>query len=138
MKREKLIATLKEILQKDDEIHFAYLYGSYASHKIYPKSDIDVAIYLRPSDLNGYIKKEDELTGTLTMALHIDNIDLRILNTLPFLLQYRVIKEGILLFAKDELERVDFETMVMNRFFELKPYLDEYDQMLSSRIKASV
>jgi len=54
------------------------------------------------------------------------------------LLQYNVLEEGIPIFVRDESERVDFEIRVMNRFFELKPYLDEYDQMLSSRIKASV
>jgi hypothetical protein len=47
-----------------------------------------------------------------------------------------VIKEGIAIFVRDEPERVGFEIMVMNRFFELKPYLDEYRQMLSSRIRA--
>jgi len=47
-------------------------------------------------------------------------------------------KEGVPILIKDESERVDFETMVMNRFFELKPYLDEYNRMLSLRIKSGV
>jgi len=72
MKKENLITALKEIMEKETEILFAYLYGSYAHNVIHSRSDID------------------------------------------------------------------FETMVMNRFFELKPYLDEYNRMLLQRIKAGV
>ena len=138
MNREKLITVLKEILEKEKEILFAYLYGSYALNTIHPKSDIDIAVYLIPSNINDYIQKEKELTAALITKLHNDSVDLRILNTLPFLLKYKVIKEGIPIIIKDEAERVDFETMIMNRFFELKPYLEEYNQMLLLRIKAGV
>ena len=138
MNREKLITALKEIMEKETEILFAYLYGSYALNTIHPKSDIDVAVYFKPSDIEGYIQKEKELTAALITKLHNDSVDLRILNTLPFLLKYKVIKEGIPILIKDESERIDFETMVMNRFFELKPYLDEYNRMLLQRIKAGV
>lgn len=138
MKKENLITALKEIMEKETEILFAYLYGSYALNFIHSKSDIDIAVYLIPSNINDYIQKEKELSAAIITKLHIDNIDLRILNTLPFLLKYKVIKEGIPIIIKDEAERVDFETMIMNRFFELKPYLDEYNRMLFQRIKAGV
>ena len=138
MKRKKLIKVLKEIMEKEREILFAYLYGSYALNAFHSKSDIDIAVYLKPSDIKAYLQKEKELTAALITKLHNDNIDLRILNTLPFLLKYKVIKEGLPILIKDESERVNFETMVMNRFFELKPYLDEYNRMLSLRIKSGV
>ena len=138
MKRENLITALKEIMEKETEILFAYLYGSYALNIIHSKSDIDVAVYLEPLDIKGYIQKEKDLTAILITELHNDSVDLKILNTLPFLLKYKVIKEGIPIFIKDESERIDFETMVTNRFFELKPYLDEYNRMLLQRIKAGV
>jgi hypothetical protein len=74
------------------------------------------------------------VTTALIMKLHTDRVDLRILNVLPFLLQYKIIKEGTPIFAPDERARVDFETDVMNRFFELKSYLDEYQQLFRLRI----
>lgn len=138
MNREKLITVLKEILEKEKEILFGYLYGSYALNFIHSKSDIDIAVYLIPSNINDYIQKEKELSAALITKLYNDNIDLRILNTLPFLLKYKVIKEGIPILIKDELERIDFETMIMNRFFELKPYLEEYNRMLLLRIKTGI
>jgi predicted nucleotidyltransferase len=131
-----LLKILKEVMKKEQEVLFVYLYGSYVHNLKDSGSDIDVAVYLKHSNVNVSIKKEEELTHILITKLHTDKIDLRILNTLPFLLQYQIIKEGIPVFVREESERVDFETRVMNRFFELKPYLEEYKQMLSLRIKS--
>ena len=133
-----LFVILKQVMEKDEDVLFAYLYGSHVHNSIHFESDIDVAVYLKPSNIKKYIKKEEELTTLLITQLHSDKIDLRILNSSPFLLQYNIIKEGILIFVRDEPERVDFENRVMSRFFELKPYLDEYKQMLSLRIKNGI
>ncbi len=70
--------------------------------------------------------------------LHNDNIDLIILNTLPILLKYKVLKEGVPILINDESARAEFEIATMNRFFELKPYLEEYNEILLSRIQSSV
>jgi len=133
-----LFVILKQVMEKDEDVLFAYLYGSHVHDSIHFESDIDVAVYLKPSNIKKFIKKEEELTTLLITQLHSDKIDLRILNSSPFLLQYKIIKEGILIFVRDEPERVDFETKVMSRFFELKPYFDEYKQMLSLRIKTGI
>ncbi len=138
MKRKVLIQALKKILKRDREILFAYLYGSYAVNVVHPDSDIDIAVYLEPSGIKNYVKKQEELATTLITELHNDNIDLRILNTLPFLLKYKVLKEGMPILIKDESARVEFETVTMNRFFELRPYLEEYNRMLLLRIQTSV
>ena len=136
--RAEVFDIIKEVMEKDKEVLFTYLYGSYVKNSIDIRSDIDVAVYVKPSDAKGYIKKEEELTIELVTKIHTDRIDLRILNVLPLLLQYNILKDGIPIFIRDERERVDFETKVMNRFFELKPYIDEYQQMLSLKIKAGV
>jgi predicted nucleotidyltransferase len=129
---------LKEVLEEDENILFAYLYGSYV-HKLQNlESDIDVAVYLTRADMDEYVRKEKGLTDKLITILHTDKIDLRIINMAPFLLQYQIIKEGILIFVRNLSEKVDFETRVMNRFFELKPYLEEYKQMLSLKIESGV
>jgi predicted nucleotidyltransferase len=133
-----LLNILKEILERDEDIQFAYLYGSQAYGSTYFESDVDIAVYLKPADIKEYVKKEKELTSILITQLHTDKIDLRILNVSPFLLQYKIIKEGIPIVIRDEVERVDFETRVMNKFFELKPHLHEYKTMLSLRIKTGI
>ena len=136
--RAEIFDILKEGMEKDENVLFAYVYGSYARDSIHFESDIDVAVYLKTSDIKEYIKKEEELTIELVTKIHRDRIDLRILNVLPLLLQYNILKDGIPIFVRDNKERVDFETKVMNRFFELKPYIDEYQQMLSLKIKSGI
>lgn len=136
--KNNLMDILKEVLEKDENILFAYLYGSYVHKLQHLESDIDVAVYLKHGDMDGYLRKEKELTDNLITMLHTDKIDLQLINTAPFLLQYQIIKEGMLIFVRDLSEKVDFETRVMNRFFELKPYLEEYKQMLSSKIESGL
>jgi predicted nucleotidyltransferase len=135
--RRTLTERLKESFGHDKDIVFVYVYGSAVYDPDIPGGDIDLAVYLKPSDMKEYIKKEVELTGFLISLLETDEIDLRILNALPLVLQYRILKEGILVLSQDETERVEFETSVMIRFFELKPYLDEYRLMLSQRIRGA-
>ncbi len=132
-----LTERLRQSLEHDKDILFAYLYGSAVYDPDLPGGDIDIAVYLKPLDLKEYIKKEAELTASLISLLETDEIDLRILNLLPLVLQYGILKEGILVLSRDETERVDFETGVMIRFFELKPYLDEYRLILSQRIRGA-
>jgi hypothetical protein len=136
-KKAEVLDIVKEVMGKDQEVLFAYLYGS-SVHADLPGADIDLALYLKLKDIKLCVKKEEELTAILAMKLHTDKIDLRILNVSPFLLQYNVLKEGVVIFSRDEAERVDFETRVMDRFFELKPYLDEYKRMLSLRIEEGI
>ena len=124
-------------MEPDTDILFAYLYGSSVNDPDLFGSDIDVGVYLKPGDLNEYVKKEEQLTAFLVSHLHHDRIDLRIINTLSLILKYSILRDGILIFSRDELERVDFDTTSMIRFFELKPYLDEYNRILFERIGPS-
>lgn len=112
--REKLINQLKKVLAKQP-IKLAYLYGSYARGQERKNSDIDIAIVLKnprgktvfgfPADVSVYIP------GT--------EIDLRVisLESEPVFL-HSILKNKILLFAKDEKTRVDFEVKAMKKFFD--------------------
>lgn len=127
---------IRNALAHEDDILFAYLYGSATLTEPPSRGDVDIAIYLNPSTAEHYLRREVDLTGILISALRATNIDLRILNVLPLVLQYEVLKEGKLILCRDDLERVDFETRVMLRFFELKPYIDEYRGLLIEKIGA--
>lgn len=137
-KDNSLLGLLKDVLEKEDDIIFAYLFGSYAYGVANPNSDIDVAVYLKPSEMKEYLLKEKRILSALIDRIHTDRIDLRILNVSTFLFQYHVLKEGILILVRDEQQRVDFETRIMERFFELKPYINEYYDMLRRRIRVGI
>lgn len=125
MKKE--LIDIKKLLQRDKDILFAYIYGSYPTGNIHLQSDIDIAVYLKEKDTEYYLKKDNEF-------LVNDKFDIRILNVMPLVLKFKVLKDGKLLFSNDEPKRIDFETEVIDRYFELKPYLDEYDELLKERI----
>jgi len=133
--RYNLISYLRDFFEEPEAI---VLFGSYATGTDTSESDIDIAVYLDPSDMKEYLEKERRILSALIGKIRTDRIDLRILNVMPLILQYRVFKEGIPILIKDEQTRVDFETGVMNRFFELKPYLDEYKEILFLRIRTGV
>lgn len=126
---------MRQALLGQRDVLFAYFYGSRALELEIPGADIDVAVYLKPSMTNHYILRERELTGLLVSSLRTDAVDLRLLNVLPLILRYQVLKEGRLLFSRDEMARAEFETSVMIRYFELKPYLQEYMDMLRLRLR---
>jgi len=136
-KKTEVLDVVKEVIENDPEVLFAYQYGS-SVYADLSGSDIDLAVYLKSADIKACIRKEEEFTAALAIKLHTDKIDLRILNVLPILLQYHILKEGILIFVRDEREKVDFETRVMERFFELKPYIDEYRQLSLLKIKGGI
>ena len=47
--RDILLKALKEVMEGEEGVLFAYLYGSYAYGVVLSESDIDVAVYLNPS-----------------------------------------------------------------------------------------
>jgi uncharacterized protein len=137
LSRKGLICRIRESLDHEKEIIFVYLYGSSVYDPVLSGGDIDIAVYVEPSSMNEYLRREAYLTDLLISQLHTDEIDLRILNVLPLVLQYSILRDGILVLSRDEIQRADFETSIMIRFFELKPYLDEYRLMLSQKIRGA-
>ena len=115
---------------------FSYLFGSYATSKENEMSDIDIAVYLRKANISFYLEKEQKIANELTLTFKTEKTDLIILNVVPTLLKFRVIKDGKVLTSRDEIGRVNFETRVILRYFDLKPHLEEYDKQLYARIKA--
>ncbi len=126
---------IKNVLELDCDILFAYLFGSRAAGQAHFLSDIDVACFLEPGDMEYYLKKDKQLLGDLAVGLHTSKIDLVLLNAAPLVLQFKVISDGNIVFSRDEQGRVDYETNVLYRYFDLKPYLDEYHQLMRDRMK---
>jgi predicted nucleotidyltransferase len=141
MKNQKLFSkrqfsAAKKKLREDEDVLFSYLFGSYAASKENEMSDIDIAIYLKEADISFYLKKERQLADELISIFETEKVDLIILNVVPTLLKYRIIRDSTLLNSRDEIRRVNFETEVMLRYFDLRPHLEEYDKELHARIKA--
>jgi hypothetical protein len=51
----------------------------------------------------------------------VSKADVRIINDAPLVLRGRVVSDGLLIYARDERERVEFETATRLRYFDYQP-----------------
>jgi predicted nucleotidyltransferase len=112
------------------EIIALYLYGSSVTGKLRNESDIDIAFLpshktaederlIIIAKVEGMIEK---LLREMGISREISVLDLRE-KYVSVSLQYKVITEGILIYEKDALERLEFENTVKREYFDFVPYL---------------
>ncbi|MCD6357982.1 MAG: nucleotidyltransferase domain-containing protein [Thermoproteales archaeon] len=120
-KCDKLLSKLKEAFSKFDEVAAAYLYGSRARGDADERSDWDFAILLRRTfgDPYGLVKLQELLENIVG-----GRVDLVTLNSASVEFAYRVLKEAILVYEADREFRVDFEVLVMKKYLDLRPLLE--------------
>ncbi|MFP4001950.1 MAG: type VII toxin-antitoxin system MntA family adenylyltransferase antitoxin [Thermoplasmata archaeon] len=121
--KEEIKSSLVENLQKEDRIKFAYIHGSFLKGKFH---DIDIAVYVeevvdKKDILDFELEKEVELCDLLKIP-----VDLKVMNNAPTHFCYKVIKDGELLFSKDESARPDFESLVLVKHHDFKYYRERY------------
>ncbi|MCS7364696.1 MAG: nucleotidyltransferase domain-containing protein [archaeon GB-1867-035] len=113
--KAELIAKLEEILLNDDEIIFAYLYGSFIEEREF--RDIDLAIWLKNP------KKAFQYTVNISTKLQIKlniPIDIHILNEAPLPFKYYVFTCGKLIHSKNEGFRIEIVNQTLRMYFDLK------------------
>lgn len=125
-----------KVLEKEPEVLFAYLFGSYAKGTQDKKSDIDIAIYLR--DLN-LLEKDPLYPSRLAIKIEkgLDEkktVDVRVLNDSTMRFKSQVLRYGKLLHSKDEKKRIEFETSSLAHYYDFKPFLEMYDAARKARL----
>lgn len=104
--KENIFKQIKNILQKNSDIIFAYIHGSFLDD--FPFNDIDVAIYIDE-------KKEEtahsfdycfQLSTDLTKKIGKE-IDVQLLNEASVGFMHSVFKNGRLLFSRNDKLRLD-------------------------------
>lgn len=123
--KDEICSKIEKILEKEDKILFAYIFGSFL-YSSNPR-DIDIAIYLKSIDENNLLELETMLAGKVgrEIKLSFDKIDTRILNFSPNYFFANVFSQGKLLFTKDEnilsemIERTSVEAL-KNEYISLQ------------------
>ena len=125
MDLRKMLSELKLCLYKFDYIVFAILFGSQATGYETSESDVDVAIYPN-RDLS--VEDKIELIYQISKCLGIpeDKIDILILsNALSLELRYKIFRDGILIFARDERIYKKFRDLSISLYLDYKIALDK-------------
>ncbi len=117
--RETLSSRLREHLEQEREVRFAYLYGSVLeSDKVH---DVDVALFLDDTAVPQQAIIADRLMASLTATLGLP-VDVRVLNNAPISFLYHVL-QGHLLLCRDETFLTDMLEDVPRRYLDLAPLL---------------
>ncbi len=126
---KKIAKIVNKLFFEEKAVLFCYLFGSTAYDKTISTSDIDLAVYLDKEECKDFFEKRLELIAKFSKNLKKET-DIVILNTAPPFLRYVVLKEGKLIFERDEGQRIDFELKSLNEYFDFKPILDMYNNHL--------
>lgn len=106
---------LGKILQAEENIIAAYVFGSRIKGTAGKKSDLDLAL----------VVKDESLVSYGALYLQINNlfpsleVDVRIvsINSSPLFL-FQILKNGICIYKKEESERVKFEVSVLKNYYD--------------------
>lgn len=117
----------------ENGVEFAYLFGSLAYKNFTLQSDVDLAIYLDKKTTKDFFDKRLDLIKKASQLFKRD-ADIIILNTAPIFLKYVIIKEGKLIFNKNDSKRIDFELKSINEYFDYMPTLKIYNKRILSKV----
>jgi len=129
MEKDRIINLIEDVLNKDDRLVFAYLYGSFVKEETF--RDIDIGIYIKNPDDNPFFISSDiqtKLSQTSKqrgLSLIADLFDVKVINHAPFTFLKRIFKEGKLIVDNNPDLRTDMIEYVSLKYRECSGLLAE-------------
>ena len=122
-KLEVDLDALSTALSSVDEIEFAWLFGSRATDRARPNSDVDIAIGLRDgADLELLSDLHERILAAIDLVVPTERVDLIGLNErTPVALRHQVFRHGRLLFAKDRTRLVRLRVQTAREWGDSEP-----------------
>ena len=98
-------------------VRLAYLFGSQATRRTHPSSDVDIAVLLDKSLTSDERFTEwSRLLGDLSCIFGTDHVDLVMLNEASPLLAYETLRHGVLLYCADAQTRSEFQVRTLRAY----------------------
>ncbi|KAF5412234.1 MAG: hypothetical protein C5S43_02205 [Candidatus Methanocomedens sp.] len=127
MRKDFILRRIGQVLSGLD-IDLGYVIGSFLIKDEF--NDVDVAI-LTPAELSSY----EVFRFSMQVARKLEQLveprlemDVKVLSACPVSFQYEVIKNGTLVYCRDEVRRIRYEEGVLGDFLDYAPtsrWLDE-------------
>jgi len=124
---------LQSFLRREEAVVVAYLFGSVAKGVVGRLSDVDVAVLLS-KDYDLVLDYRLYLMSKLAEVIGRET-DVVILNEVPPLLRYEVIKCGRVLYCRDERARVAFEERTLDEYLDMGRIEREYFRCLLQGVR---
>ena len=137
---ERESAALREAFAADPVVVAAWLFGSVASGRATPSSDVDFAVLLSADAPRGLDRLVllDTIAERIAWVLNLSEqrIDVVALDGQGPVFQHTVLRTGRLVFESDARERIRFACSVVRRYLDFKPVLDIFDRVKYGRGRA--
>jgi predicted nucleotidyltransferase len=117
------------------EITTLVLFGSRASGKERPNSDLDVGILCREKDSNIRRKLQSALAVELADLSPEGRVDVVFMDEAPVLLRQRIMESGILLLSKEPSAWKALRVSTMREFGDQEPYRRFFREAIRRRIE---
>ena len=129
----KTLKSLKSSFHHRQEVLLAFLFGSFASKRIRPSSDVDIGILFEVvPEIHAMNDMREELSSILQRE-----VDLAVLNHASPVLNMQILKNGILLYARDRKHYHHFFVDTVNQYDDLKRIRKQCEEsVLKGRIYA--
>jgi len=116
----KLIKKPVEEIKKIKEVNAIILFGSHATGKAKPYSDIDLCV-LTKKGVSKAVKEK-------ILSNSSQKLDISLFSSLPPQIRFRIMKEGKLLFIKNKLELQRAEVATVKNYIDFKHTLDFFQK----------
>ena len=122
---DRVRVVMSQVLSDVPEVAAAYAYGSRFAGRPMPGSDLDIALVLAAGVRGDDPLLAERVAGRVASELQASvEIDAHIADDLPLPVQGRVVTQGVLVFERDPVRRVDFETSTRRLYFDFLPFLE--------------
>lgn len=133
---DRRIRALADAWASDPAIAAVYLFGSRASGRPGPRSDVDLAVTLAASlDAAARWQKRLDLTADAACRLGTDAVDVVVLEDAPTVLGHRVLGRGRLLCEPQPRRRAAVAEGILRRYLDEGPLRRALDVGLAQRIR---
>ena len=130
MNRQPQIERLLRHAERDADILAVMLYGSVARGDASAESDVDVCLVLTAER-----RTAGRLSAKRLEYLQEVDLDVQVFQQLPLYIRQRVLKDGRILFVRDEDQLYDVAFRTIQQFEDFRPryqaYLDEVSRARS-------
>lgn len=115
----EIVETILNKLKRIRRVRAVYMFGSYATGRQLPFSDIDICVI---GEALGRRERSE------ICALSSEKIQISIFDELPIYIKFKVFKEGVLLFQRDKtfLHRIIFSTV--REYLDFRPVIERFRQ----------
>lgn len=117
---DKQLAGLAEKLKKDRDILAVSIFGSFARGEKY--KDIDICLFLEPTKSNSQMTKK----RLKYLSNFPDIFDIQIFQQLPIVIRQRVLKEGNIIFCRNENKLFDTAYLAAKEYEDFSPVYNKY------------